>query len=361
MVPAPSRFNSHPALKTSLVRRAPTLCALTPRGVAWISAVTVKSAEDAPGRLIAGRYDLVEELGRGGMAVVWRAIQRGPGRFARPVAVKRILPALRGSPETIAMFAEEARIGAELNHPNIVAVLDYGMDEFEHPYLVNELVNGLDLGGWITSHVTAGLATPWELVTAIGLEILRGLASAHSRLDARGQAAWVLHRDVTPANILLDVSGVVKLGDFGLAKTPDRERLTRPDVVKGKAAYLAPELVRGEPASPKSDLFAVGIVLWEALTGARLFLGENEIASALLVRDAQVPLLGVRRAGLPMQLTQAVHRALERDPARRFASALEMLETLRGLLRVLPVSTDASALGPSFRAALLRRREARTA
>jgi hypothetical protein len=106
-------------------------------------------------------------------------------------------------------------------------------------------------------------------------------------------------------------------------------------------------------------LFAVGIVLWEALTGARLFRGENEIASALLVRDARVPLLGVKRPGLPLQLSQAVHRALEREPARRFASAQEMLETLRGLLRVLPASTDAAALGPSFRAALLRKNEGR--
>jgi eukaryotic-like serine/threonine-protein kinase len=311
----------------------------------------VNSAEDAPGRLIAGRYDLVEELGRGGMAVVWRAMQRGPGRFARPVAVKRILPSLRASQDTIAMFAEEARIGAELHHPNVVAVLDYGIDEFGHPYLVSELVEGLDLGAWIRSHVGAGIPTPWELTTAIGIEMLRGLHSAHTRVDARGQPAEVLHRDVTPGNILLDVSGVVKLGDFGLAKAPDRERLTRPDVVKGKAAYLAPELVRGEPASAKSDLFAVGIVLWEALSGARLFLGENEIASALLVRDARVPLLGVTRTGLPLQLSQAVHRALEREPARRFASAEEMLHTLRGLLRILPQSTDAFALAQSFRAA----------
>ena len=314
----------------------------------------MNSPEDAPGRLIAGRYDLVEELGRGGMAVVWRAVQRGPGRFARPVAVKRILPSLRAAEDTIAMFAEEARIGAELHHPNVVAVLDYGLDEFGHPYLVSELVEGLDLGAWIRSHVGAGLSTPWELTTAIGIEILRGLGSAHARVDARGRAAEVLHRDVTPGNILLDVSGVVKLGDFGLAKAPDRERLTRPDVVKGKAAYLAPELVRGEPASAKSDLFGVGIVLWEALTGARLFLGENEIASALLVREARVPLLAVKRPGLPLQLTQAVHRALEREPGRRFASAQQMLETLRDLLRVLPHSTDAFALGQSIRGAVSR-------
>src|SRR3954454_18386553 len=275
------------------------------------------------------------------MAVVWRAAQRGPGRFARAVAVKRVLPELRNAPDIAAMFAEEARIGAELNHPNVVGVLDYGLDEFQEPYLVSEFVNGLDLGAWIRSHTNRGLETPWEIVAAIGIEMLRGLASAHGRVDARGQPSSVLHRDVTPGNILLDVSGVVKLGDFGLAKASDRERLTRPDVVKGKAAYLAPELVRGEPASPQSDLFGVGIVLWEALTGARLFLGENEIASALLVRDGRVPLLGVKRSGLPLQLLSAVHRALERDPARRFGSALEMLETLRGLLRVLPHSTDA--------------------
>jgi serine/threonine-protein kinase len=314
----------------------------------------VNVPEDAPGRLIAGRYDLVEELGRGGMAVVWKATQRGPGRFARSVAVKRILPSLRGNADTLAMFAEEARVGAELRHPNVVAVLDYGLDEFNQPYLVSEFVEGLDLGAWIRSHVDAGLDTPWELVTAVGIEILRGLGSAHARVDARGLPAAVLHRDVTPGNVLLDVSGVVKLGDFGLAKAQDRERLTRPDVVKGKAAYLAPELVRGEPPSTRSDLFGVGIILWEALTGTRLFLGETEVASALLVRDARVPILGVRRPGLPLQLSQAVHRALEREPSRRFASAQEMLETLRGLLRVLPNSTDAVALGQSFRAAQAR-------
>ena len=252
------------------------------------------------------------------------------------------------------MFAEEARVGAELRHPNVVAVLDYGLDEFNQPYLVSEYVDGLDLGAWIRSHVGAGLDAPWELTTAIGIEILRGLGSAHTRVDARGQSAEILHRDLTPGNILLDVTGVVKLGDFGLAKARDRERLTRPDVVKGKAAYLAPELVRGEPASTRSDLFGVGIMLWEALSGERLFLGETEIASALRVRDAAVPLLAVKRAGLPLRLTQAVHRALERDPARRFVSALEMLETLRGVLRVLPQSMDAVALSASFRAAKAR-------
>jgi serine/threonine-protein kinase len=313
------------------------------------------SGEDAPGSLVAGRYDLVEVIGRGGMAVVWRAIQRGPGRFARTVALKRMLPMLEAHPESVAMFAEEARVGAELHHPNVVAVLDYGIDELKRPYLVSEYVRGLDLSDWVSSHTNANLETSWEIVAAIGIEILRALHCAHTRLDQHGKLSPILHRDVTPSNVLLDVSGVVKLADFGLARAFDRERLTRPNVVKGKAAYLAPELVRGEPPSPRSDLFGLGIVLWESLTGRRLFRGANEIESALLVRDARVPLLAATRQSLPLALSQAVHRALDRDPARRFGSALEMLETLRGLLRVLPTSTDSLALGASVAAALRRR------
>jgi serine/threonine-protein kinase len=309
---------------------------------------------DTKGRVLGGRYELVEALGRGGMATVWRAMQLGPGRFVRAVAVKRVLPSLLSSPETLAMFAEEARVGAQLHHPNIVGVLDYGKDELGAPYLVSEYVNGTDLGAWVASHVEAGLETPWELVTAIGIEVLRALDAAHTRVDANGHPASVLHRDVTPGNILLDTAGVVKLGDFGLARAMDRERMTRPNVVKGKAAYLAPELVRAEPPSVRSDLFAVGIVLWETLTGTRLFRGENEVQSALLVREARVPLIGMKRPNVPLQLSAAVHRALEREPERRFASAREMLETLRGLLRVLPHTTDATALNESFRAARAR-------
>jgi eukaryotic-like serine/threonine-protein kinase len=293
--------------------------------------------------------------------VVWRAVQRGPGRFARGVALKRMLPLLEASPDSVAMFAEEARVSAELYHPNIVAVLDYGTDELGRPYLVSELVRGLDLAAWVQSHVESGLETPWEAVTAIGIEILRALHCAHGRIDSRGHLSPILHRDVTPGNVLLDRSGIVKLGDFGLARALDRERLTRPNIVKGKAAYLAPEIVRGEPPSPQSDLFAVGIVLYEALTGTRLFKGGNEVESALLVREARVPLLAVRRPTVPLRLSQAVHRALERDVDRRFGSALEMLEALRGLLRVLPNSADALFLAKSFCAADDRRRVAPSA
>lgn len=302
---------------------------------------------DAAGRVLAGRYELVEQIGEGGMAVVWRAIQRGSSPFQRAVAVKRIRGALVRSSESLEMFAEEARVGCELQHPNIVGVLDYGFDENGEPFLVTELVTGMHFGDWVVGHVRFGKETPWELTAAIGVEVLRGLDAAHTRRDASGAPSPILHRDVTPPNILLDQSGSVQLADFGLARAMDRDRLTRPEIVKGKAAYLSPELVRGEPPSVQSDIFAVGIVMWEALSGNRLFKGENEVMSALLVRDAKVPLLGMKRPSLPLGLCSIVHRALERDPANRFGSAREMLEALRSTLRVLPHSTDSFSLRDS--------------
>jgi serine/threonine-protein kinase len=283
------------------------------------------------------------------MAVVWRATQRGAVGFARPVALKRMSAILSRSAEALSLFAEEARVGAELRHPNIVQLLDYAHDEQGEPYLVSELVEGIHLGDWVRAHARAGKETPWELVAAMGLEVLRALDAAHSRVDGHGRPAAILHRDVTPGNILLDQTGIVKLADFGLARAMDRERMTRPDVVKGKAAYLAPEIVRGSAPSPQSDLFGVGIVLWEALSGLRLFHGENEVKSALLVRDAVVPMLSTKRAGVPLRITNIVHRALERDPARRFGSALEMMTALREALRVLPHTTDATVLAASVK------------
>lgn len=306
---------------------------------------------DAPGRVIAGRYHLIAPLGQGGMAVVWRAELRGAKGFSRPVALKRIEPSLRGTGEIEAMFVEEARVGSLVRHPNIVSVLDFGVDEHGDYFLVTELVEGLHLGSWVEAHRLARKETPWELVAAIGVEILRALDAAHSRRDATGQPSPVLHRDVTPPNILLDEVGVAKLADFGMARAMDRGRITRPNVVKGKVRYFAPELMQGQPATPQSDLFAVGIVLWEALTMSRLFDAETDVAAALLVREARVPLIGMKRANVPVTLSRVVHRALERDPKRRFSSAREMLTALRDLLRVLPDTTDSTKLAESVRQA----------
>jgi serine/threonine protein kinase len=310
---------------------------------------------DQPGRVLAGKYELIEQLGRGGMAVVWRGIAHGASGFARPVAIKRIESQVIGFAEVVEMFVEEARVGALLNHPNIVQVFDFGQDEAGHHFLVTELVSGLHLGEWVKSHFEkAQRETPWPLVAAIGIEMLRGLEAAHGRKDPEGNASPILHRDVTPPNILLDAGGIVKLADFGLARAMDRARMTRPNIVKGKLSYLAPELIGGDAPSPATDLFSVGIVLWEALTGERLFNAGTDVDVVAQIREAKVPLLGMKRKNLPMALGSAVHRALEKDPARRFRSAREMLEALTDVLRVLPQSTDSLALGKSVREAKSR-------
>jgi serine/threonine protein kinase len=286
------------------------------------------------------------------MAVVWRGIAHGASGFARPVAIKRIEAHVLGFAEVVDMFVEEARVGALLSHPNIVQVFDFGKDEQGHHFLVTELVNGLHLGQWVASYVErAQRETPWALVAAIGIEMLRGLEAAHSRKDPDGNASPILHRDVTPPNILLDVSGIVKLADFGLARAMDRAQMTRPNIVKGKLSYLSPELIAGEAPSPATDVFSVGIVMWEALTGERLFNAGSDVEVVAQVREAKVPLLSLKRGNLPMALASAVHRALEKDPARRFRSARDMLEALTDVLRVLPDSTDAMALGKSVREA----------
>jgi len=310
---------------------------------------------DQPGRVLAGKYELIEPIGRGGMAVVWRGTTHGANGFAGPIAIKRIESQVIGFAEVVEMFVEEARVGALLNHPNIVQVFDFGQDEDGHHFLVTELVNGLHLGQWVKSHFErAQRETPWSLVAAIGIEMLRGLEAAHSRKSPDGAASPILHRDVTPPNILLDLGGIVKLADFGLARAMDRGRMTRPNIVKGKLSYLAPELLMGDAPSPATDLFSVGIVLWEALTGERLFNAGSDVDVVAQIREAKVPMLSMKRRNLPMALTSVVHRALEKDPARRFRTAREMLEALTEVLRVLPDSTDAMALGRSVREAQAR-------
>jgi eukaryotic-like serine/threonine-protein kinase len=299
---------------------------------------------DRPGTLLGGKYELVSELGSGGMAVVWEGLVHGANGFRKPVAIKRILKQYRGYPDIVDMFVEEARVGAALRHPNIVEISDFGQDELGHHFLVTELVRGLDVGK-LTRSYAAG--APWTLVVAIAVEVLRALEAAHGRRDEQGQPAPIVHRDVSPPNILVDERGMVKLADFGLARALDGARRTRPDVVKGKLSYLAPEILLGHESSMASDLFSLGIVLWEALAGQRLFDAETDILVVKLVREARVPLLSARRPDLPLGIVTAVHRALEKQPARRFGSAREMRTELTRQLRMLPAPVDSAVLAQS--------------
>ena len=301
-----------------------------------------------PNQLIANKYELIEVAGRGGMATVWRGVMRGAANFARPVAVKHILPQLSSNPEFVAMFVEEARVGSQLQHPNIVQIIDFEQDlERKSYYLVMEWVEGLDLSRYLATLQDAKQVPPWPLVTAICLDALRGLSAAHERVDAAGKPAPVYHRDVAPQNILIGVNGVVKLTDFGLARAMDRARMTSPLIIKGKLRYLSPELTLGNPATVQSDLFSMGVVLWEALAQEPLYKGATDVEVFMEARKGEIPSLAKKRDDLPAELVRAVERALARDPAQRFPSAKEMLREMAQLLRRVTQFTDAYAISES--------------
>ena len=299
--------------------------------------------------LLAHKYQLIAPIGRGGMASVWRGRTLGAAGFSRNVTIKRLLSSLAKSPGFAAMFVEEARVVADLMHPNIQQVHDFDQDAEGAYFIVLEWIDGIDLEHYVRAHAYLRVRTAWHLVAAIGIEVLRALRAAHSRVDGEGRPAPVIHRDINPTNILLGANGVVKLADFGLARAMDRASMTDPGVAKGRVSYLATELAIGKPASIKSDLYGLGIVLWEALTQKRLFYGRSLPDTARMVLTGDVPRLQNERSDLPAELCDAVHTALARDPDERFDSAQEMLRALTAILRQHPEPTDAAPLAWSIR------------
>ena len=293
----------------------------------------MKGSGNSKGQLIAGKYELLERAGEGGMAVVWRAVMHGAAGFSRPVALKEMKPELREQERQVAMFVEEARLGSCLLHPNIVQVLDFVDDEKGSYWLVTEWVEGLDLGSLLRYYRSRQERIPWPLATLIGIGALRGLAAAHERHAADGTPVPIVHRDVSPQNLLLGIGGAVKLSDFGLARARDRTSvLTTPGFVKGKLGYLAPELVGGAQASPHSDLFSMGSVLWEALAGHPLFTGKNDRDVLRAIHRGQVPPVSGERPGLPKLLVLAISRALARTPSERHPTAAAMAQDLETAL-----------------------------
>jgi len=291
------------------------------------------SDELTPGTIVGGKYQLVEIAGAGGMATVWRALQRGPGRFSRTVAVKHLHRHLGNDDRFRDMFFEEARVGAVLDDPNLARVQDF-FEEGDDLFLVMEWVEGIDLATYIRYVVATAQETRWELVTAVGIGLLRGLAAAHEHRTDGGLPSTILHRDVSPHNVLISTKGPARLIDFGLALASDREMApTPPGTAKGKLAYLSPEVARGEPATSASDQFAAGSVLWEALAGRKLFDGADEAEVFRKLATADVARIDHQRSDLPRKLTKIIGRALEADPAARFPSARAMAVALGEVLK----------------------------
>jgi len=292
-----------------------------------------------PGDLIGGRYRLIEIAGRGGMADVWRAEIEGDLGFRRAVAVKQMHPALADQATYVQMFIEEARLGAALESPNLAEVRDFVTDRGNY-YMVMEWVEGVDFGSWTRWHFDRGELPRWELVAAIGVGMLRGLAAGHERTE-HGRPAPVVHRDVSPHNVLLTSRGLVKVIDFGLALAVDRViETTEPGIVKGKMAYLSPEIVSGGRPVPASDQFAVGSVMWEALVGRKLFDGDNDYETYVRLRDCQVQPLKPLRPDVPADLAALIMRALSPRIEQRYPTAREFARQLGTVLKKVQLRKD---------------------
>ncbi|TVR04026.1 MAG: serine/threonine protein kinase [Deltaproteobacteria bacterium] len=273
------------------------------------------------------RYEVLDRLDAGGMAEVFRGKALSLGGLEKAVAIKRVLPSLVGNDKFVKMFIDEARLSLRLSHANIVTVFDIARSGPTY-FIVMEFVDGTNL----KRIVELGQPLPVGLAVLIAIEVCKGLAYAHDRTDNEGRPLGVVHRDVSPPNILISRKGEVKLTDFGLAKAKSQIETTDPGVVKGKFSYLAPEAAHGEEVDRRADIFATGIVLWEMLSGRRLFLGDTDQDTLRLVRAAELPPLRSLNADVPPELEEIVRKSLARDKERRYQTARDFAKALSGFV-----------------------------
>jgi serine/threonine protein kinase len=280
-----------------------------------------------------GRFLLVERVAIGGMAEVFAAVRPGdpPGRY---YALKRILPTLAEDEELVRMFLDEARLQVQLDHPGIVPVHELGRLEAGY-YMAMDYVAGRDLRALVDRGRAAGLRLPVPIAAHVAWRVADALDHAHRRRDVKGGELRVVHRDVSPANVLVGFDGSVRIIDFGIAQAAFRSG-RRHDVLRGKFGYMSPEMVRGLPVDRRSDVFALGVVLHELLTSERLFTGPTELAVMEKVRAGDVRPPSSRNAQVSRALDAVVMRALARDAADRFAWASELRDALLPFMRGAP-------------------------
>lgn len=273
------------------------------------------------------RYRVIERLESGGMAEVFRGEAESLAGFKKQVAIKRVLPHLAQNEKFIRMFLDEARLCARLNHANIVQVFDIGHVENTY-FIVMEFVDGVNLKAVIEYMKKRNQPMPIGAAVFITMQVCSGLHYAHELTDADGNPLHIVHRDVSPPNVLISKRGEIKLTDFGLAKAAMQVEKTDPGVVKGKFSYLAPETAMGKEADAQADIFAVGIILWEMLAGRRLFLGDSDYQTVKLVQQANVPSLRKINPEVPEDLEAIVMRALAKDKSQRYRTAEQLAKDL---------------------------------
>ena len=278
-----------------------------------------------------GKYKLIQPLAQGGMAEIFLAKQQGPAGYEKTVVIKRVLSHYSAHPEFVAMFLDEARLAAQLSHPNIVQIFDFGENEGAY-YLCMEYLRGEDLHTLVKLAAKKNLPISPQVAATVVAAACDALHYAHSLTSDEGQPLNIVHRDISPSNIFVSFQGVVKVLDFGIARAEGKVVKTATGMIKGKLAYMAPEQAKGLALDGRADVWALGAVLHELLTGKRLFWRGNDVESFRALLDERVPLPSELRAGIPRELDEICCRALERDLDLRYTSAKEMYGDLDDFL-----------------------------
>jgi serine/threonine-protein kinase len=302
---------------------------------------TNKTGAFSGGTYFLGRYRVVDEIGVGGMASVHLARVDGPGGFQKWIAIKRIHPHLVEDDTFVNMFLDEARVAARISHPNVATVFELGRHENTY-WIAMEYLHGEPVREIMRRTLEVGAPMPPEIACRVIADAAEGLHAAHELLGNDGEKLGLVHRDVTPHNLFVTYDGNTKVVDFGIAKFSSRMASTRAGTLKGKLAYMSPEQVAGHPIDRRTDVFALGVVLWELTTGQRLFRMDNDLDTLAKVQECRVPLPSTLVAGYPSDLEAVALKALAKDPAQRYRTARELSRALQSLLmrRGLFVASD---------------------
>jgi serine/threonine protein kinase len=290
-----------------------------------------------------GKYQLVELIGYGGMAEIFKAKSYGVSGFEKTIVIKRILSSCSDDQDFINMLIDEAKICARLQHANIVQIFDLGRLEGRY-FIAMEYIHGVDLIAVLTRLKKAKRQMPQELACYIMSEALKGLDHAHRATDSDGQRLGIVHRDFNPSNILLSYQGEVKVADFGIAKAVDRGTKTKAGGLKGKMGYLSPEQVEDKALDPRSDVFTAGITFWEMLCCQRMFVGGADLDILLRIRDAKIPDISQYAPDVPIELQTILLKSLQKSPKDRFRSAGELKTAIDDYLFDKGTKVDASHL-----------------
>ena len=291
-----------------------------------------------------GGYEITQLLAAGGMAEIYLARKVGPGGFEKRVVLKRIAKKLLGDREIEAMFLDEARVQALLDHPHVVQIHDMGADKGSY-WIAMEFVSGATLR-WVIDNANAvGRPVPVAHALRVVGDVLNGLHYAHELVDHRGRPLNLIHRDISPVNVLVSRSGCAKLCDFGVAKSRLQSVMTRVGIVKGKFRYMAPEQVNAVPLDRRADVFAVGAVLWEILAGRRLFDQVPEDAVVEAIRSGVYPSVRDFRPDTPRAIDKVLKRALDLEPENRYPSARDFQLACEDLLHLMSERSNPALLG----------------